>query len=142
MKHLCRLLISTPLAEKPKWFPSEIVLSSKKLIAVLDDDPSVHNLWRNKAYPLNLYHFTHINNFMSWITENSAEKENMIFLMDYELNQDSSTVNGLNLLEELNPKKMGYLMTSHAEEYQIQKRCEAAGVWLIPKVLFEYIPIN
>ena len=77
---------------------------------------------------------------LSWVASNPTLKDEAIFLVDYELRQDSR--NGLDLLEQLNPGKRGYLITSHGEEVNIQKRCAKAGLWLIPKVSLDDIVLE
>lgn len=81
-------------------------------------------------------HFTEMDKFSLWF-DTLTNKENIILIFDHELNQGSTT--GLDLLEKIKPNKRGYLITSHAEEVIIQKRCSAAGIWLLPKALFECI---
>lgn len=129
-------LIFTHLSN-PSWFPEKVYLDEKNTI-VLDDDLSVHNLWRNISNNLeiDMQHFIEIEKFSTWF-DNVKDKENVTFIFDYELNQ--GPISGLDLLEKINPGTRGYLMTSHAEEIYIQQRCEKAGIWLLPKALFECI---
>lgn len=130
--------LTFPIPSPPSWLPKTISLPSKTPILFLDDDPSMHNLWRVQAYPTVLEHFTNSKEVIHWYQ--THPKVQAIFLFDYELRHDP--YNGLELLEKINPGKRGYLITSHAEELVIQERCAKANLWLIQKTLLDTIEIT
>lgn len=129
-----------PIALSPTWFPESITLSSQTPALFLDDDPSMHTLWMSYAFPIRMFHCMTSNDLLSWVEAHPDSKDSATFLIDYELRQDSR--NGLELLEQLNPRGRGYLITSHAEEVNIQIRCANAGLWLIPKVVLDNMRIE
>lgn len=124
---------------KPIWFPDEIKVVSGQNVVILDDDKTIHNLWRKKLAQTNCsaHYFSHSIDLRDWITKHKDILEHTIFLIDYELNGES--LNGFELLQQLQAGNRGYLVTSHAEEEPIQRLAEEAGLWLIPKVLVNYI---
>lgn len=131
-----------PHSNQPSWFPGGIVLEGSSPIVVLDDDPSIHNLWRHRLMikESRLLHFLSGNDLIEWRTCNPKEAEKAIYLMDYELRNDLYT--GLELLERLDARSRAYLITSHAEEVYIQESVAVLGVWLIPKSLIGDIQLS
>lgn len=126
----------------PTWFPDSIRLNSFSTIAILDDDTSMHSLWRQRLQGNNhfIHHFMNTHDFLNWYDKNEKYKDATIFLFDYELRDVN--YNGFELLQKINAKHHGYLITSHAEEAYIQKQAEEAGIWLIPKSLIGDFPIQ
>lgn len=124
-----------PVGTKPQWFSETIHFNPNYPVIVLDDDVSMHSLWRHRLQAMNIHslHFMQSDDVISWYKNNPSIREHAIFLMDYELRNNSH--NGFELLQLLNVKSRGYLITSHAEESPIQNECEKLGVWLIPKCL-------
>lgn len=124
-----------PAAPDPIWFPKAIMLPKTTFVIVLDDDPSMHNLWRDRlqSHGVNSQHFLHSKNILKWYDDHADAHDGAVYLIDYELRNDN--FNGLEILQQFNAKDRGYLITSHAEEILIQQRCEQFGVWLIPKSL-------
>lgn len=124
-----------PPSTKPAWFPDAINIPIHSIILILDDDSCMHSLWRQRLQTngLKYLHFLQSSNLVEWCQQNPNSCNNAIFLFDYHIQNDLH--NGLELLEKFDAKSRGYLITSHAEEIIIQKRCEQIGIWLIPKVL-------
>ena len=136
------VILCFPIAPQPVWFPSSIVICKNTIIVILDDDPSIHNLWRHRLelYEVKIYHFLTIDELIQWCKNNSDLFSRTIFLMDYEIKDNVKS--GLDLLEMFDPGSRGYLITSHGEETIIQQRCEKLCVNLIPKCLLGVIPIE
>lgn len=126
----------------PFWYPDKIYLSQNDSVIVLDDDVAMQALWfhRLESYPVKIHLFTHYGEAASWIKQNQDHLDKMILLVDYELAEKS--FNGLMLLKHFNVNHRGYLITSHAEEVNIQKEAEKMGIGLIPKTLAGEIPIS
>jgi signal transduction histidine kinase len=128
-----KITLTFPFTPKPLWFPESIVLPQNNPVIVLDDDASIHNLWKHRlqSYETNSQHFMSSENLIKWWSENPDTRDNTIFLMDHELHNDKC--NGLEIIEKIRLRKLAYLITSHAEETTIQQRCEQLGAWLVPK---------
>ena len=137
--------ISLPRAQSPSWFVEEINLKPNMRLISLDDDMSIHGIWRERIQllgengsDLQLMSFTSGVQFNNWVQSEKSDLD--LFLVDYELlNQDRS---GLDLIEELSLAKQSILVTSRFEEFQVRSRCEKLGIGLIPKMMAGLVPIS
>ena len=135
--------ISLPLAKQPDWFLGEIVLQPGKDFVIVDDDQSIHEIWKNRlgeagATVRNMQHFSSADGFESWARQ-TADLNQYMYLFDYELLGSSKT--GLDLVEEFGLQEQAVLVTSRYEEQSIRDRCQKIGLKLLPKGLAGYIPI-
>jgi signal transduction histidine kinase len=129
----------------PKWFVEKITISPNTKIISIDDDISVHQIWKGRfnspelvENKLNHLTFTSALDFKNWFNIQNINS-NFIFLVDYEfLNQNTT---GLDIIEELNIGAHSILVTSRYEETHIRTRCEKLGVKLIPKAMAAYVPL-
>lgn len=126
----------------PVWFPHEIHFNKFSRVVIIDDDFAMRNLWINRVQknPFLIEQFSNYDDAVRWFDINQDSKSETVFLVDYELGNHS--INGLSFLTYWNIQKNGYLITSHAEEMSIQNAANNAGVWLIPKILANDIPIK
>ncbi len=132
-------------AESPNWFLPRIMVKPQTKIVVLDDDQSIHDIWKTRFrdYDLadgdiELHHFTTSQSFSSWYDQHRFSQ--CLILSDYELLGES--VNGLDVIEKYGRGQDSILVTSHCEEEKIQKRCESLGTRLLPKGLAYCVPIE
>ncbi len=127
---------------QPSWYPSQICLSQCESVVVLDDDTAMQTLWfhRLQSYSVKIYLFSKYEEAFRWLDQHRECLDKMVFLVDYELSDRS--VNGLHLLKHFNIKQQSYLITSHAEEVNIQREINEMGIWLIPKTLAGDMPIS
>lgn len=133
--------IILPIAIPPRWFISKILICHDELIAILDDDESIHGAWDTKLNPVSpkqkIFHFNKGDDFINWYLKNKNQR--ILVLSDYELLNESQT--GLDILEKLNVIN-GILVSSHYEESDIIERCLNAGIYLLPKNLVTHVPIE
>jgi signal transduction histidine kinase len=138
--------ICLPLAEKPSWFADKISLSSSNnVVAILDDDPSIHQVWRNRIASSNipeasaeLHHLNTPTELLNWYRKNLPSKA--LYLCDYEFNGFSDT--GLDLIERIGIAKQSVLVTNHWDDTPVRQRCERLGVRILPKSLAGIIPLD
>lgn len=132
----------------PKWFVENIELSLPKTIVSLDDDISIHQIWRSRIYSSpeenkNLFHksFTSASSFSSYVERIDKSSLNMhLFLVDFELiNQN---YDGISIIKKLGIAKQSILVTSRYDEYSIQDACELSGIKLVPKAMAGLVPIS
>ncbi|MFW5871990.1 MAG: ATP-binding protein [bacterium] len=141
-----RVIITLPLIDPPVWFLDYIRLKPKSKIIILDDDQSIHYLWKGRYESMNieenqleLIHFTKACDMTTWIQQRQDLKD-CLFLVDYELlNQGTD---GLDLIEAHNIAKQSILVTSRSEEKQIIEKCNKLKVKLLPKALAGYVPFE
>ena len=135
----------------PSWFVEKIILTDNVKIVSLDDDISIHQIWKSRLDQLSIdkRKFEHITftsglEFKNWFKTNNVNsvntKSERLYLIDYELLNQNAT--GLDLIEELGIANSSILVTSRFEEENIIKRCEKIGLKLIPKPLAAFVPLK
>ncbi|MBC8550234.1 MAG: hypothetical protein H8D23_11375, partial [Candidatus Brocadiales bacterium] len=132
------IILLLPKATPPKSFVSELVFQDGDLIAVVDDDQSIHNIWEGRIASLGdsqvrLIHFSDPHEFMAWSKDHKANH----YLIDFEF--IGSSYNGLKIIRELNLQENVCLVTSRFEEENIITECEDLCIGLIPKGLAGFI---
>ncbi|MBL7554597.1 MAG: HAMP domain-containing histidine kinase [Bdellovibrionaceae bacterium] len=131
-----------PRVASPDWFAGEIRLKSGTKIVSVDDDMSIHQIWKERLKSidtlrsnLSLKSFTSPKDFLSYPID-----DNMFFLIDYEfLNQNRS---GLDLIKARNIWKRSVLVTSRFDETKIQLECKQLQIKLLPKQMLGFVPIE
>jgi hypothetical protein len=134
--------LNFPAIMKPDWFPDSINVNKSSIVVILDDDASIHNFWKHKFQENDIksLHFMNSKSIVDWYQSNENSYQEAIYLIDYELKNDS--LNGLEIFNKIEIAHRGYLITSHAEEVVIQAECEKLKIWLVPKVLVGEMQIN
>jgi signal transduction histidine kinase len=128
----------------PIWFVSEIVINDEDEYIVLDDDSSIHEMWKSRilqavGHNVKMRHFEDEKSFGDWFKGNDEKMKNTTYFFDYELLGNKNS--GLDIIERFNLSSSAILVTSHYENEDIQKRCEKIGVRMIPKELAGFVPI-
>ncbi len=113
-------------------------------IIALDDDRSVHQMWRNifAAHPHAHVHLVCVSSgaeLEAWLAANPGRAREARFLIDFELAAGERT--GLDIIEELKLGPRSVLVTSRFDEIEIIRRCVRTGVRQIPKMAAGLIPI-
>ncbi len=146
-----KIIMTLPLAPAPKWFVEKIKIAPQSQIISLDDDLSIHNVWKGRFQSLGfdqneIQHLTFTSgiDFKDWVNNQPVSQskniQQRIYLVDYELLNQKQT--GLDLIEELGIGSQSILVTSRYEELNIRERCEKLGVQLIPKGMAGLVPIE
>ncbi len=141
-----QVVLTLPLHSPPSWFAESLSLFGINRVVVLDDDPSIHELWRYRLKNLDLDdpitedHFERGADFERWMLSHCGRPERTVYLIDYELLGENET--GLDWIERLELRSSAYLITSRFEEEHLIRRCEQLGVKLIPKNLAGWVPIE
>lgn len=133
-----------PEVEPPSWFVPKILLPSESSVVIIDDHPSIHQVWdeqfktsKNGNGGLQVTHFSQAQEFIRWHKKHGAEAG--LYLCDYELLGQTKT--GIDVVEELGIWDRTILVTSHFEDEEIREECKRLGIRLIPKDLAPYVPI-
>lgn len=134
---------------EPDWFVPVLRLESNATVIILDDDESIHQVWRNRFDEMkfkreNIFHFSTVEDVRRWrmnaISPLKLDRKNeTLFLFDYEFL--GSKTNGLDLIEELQIVENAILVTSHFEDEDVRKHCKKLSVKLLPKNLAGFVPI-
>lgn len=141
--------IHLPLATPPDWFIETLKLRKDHIIISVDDDQTIHQIWRERLQSLLPHNirqlsFSTTESALSWWKNEKSNPnfthDNFLFLVDYEFLGQSTT--GLNLIESLGPMAKTILVTSRYNEDQIKDRAEQLKIKMIPKSLSPYIPVE
>ncbi|MFH1357366.1 MAG: HAMP domain-containing sensor histidine kinase, partial [bacterium] len=134
------ITITLPKQLAPDWFVPEINIDKDTYVFILDDDDSIHQVWKNRLNKLQIakdkvHHFKSDNSILTFYREKESllKKAKILFLFDHELLGNEKT--GLQIIDELNIKENAILVTSHYEEEHIRSECARLGVKLLPKNL-------
>jgi signal transduction histidine kinase len=135
-------------ATAPKWFVEKLTLTPGMVVTSLDDDISIHQIWKGrfeskKVSEFDIEHMTFTSgpDFKTWVTSQAhVAKSARLYLVDYELLNQNAT--GLDIIEGLGIGAHAILVTSRYEEDRIRERCERLGVRLIPKAMAGFVPIE
>ncbi len=139
-----RVILRLPKSEMPSWFVSRLILDRNSNLIIVDDDPSIHNIWQGRMDSLgrdrSTIQMVHLSTPAALKEYISIKKESDLFLMDYEF--VGSQMTGLDLIEEYSLKQQSLLVTSRFEETHIRNRCIKLGVRMIPKNLAGFVQIE
>lgn len=134
-----------PLCTPPDWFLPALRLPSGSTIVVIDDDPSIHEMWVQKMAPLagnlQLVQFMSGSELERWLQAHpDREGQNTFFLFDYDLAGDAR--NGLQWIAFLNLASRSVLVTSYDEKEEVRTEAGRLKVKLIPKGISGFVPIE
>ncbi len=131
--------ISLPRYPTPKTFALKIDLSRYTKVIVLDDDESIHQVWKKrfKGQSISLEHFFKAGDLLE---SYSTLPENTLLLSDYELLGES--INGIECIERLNANENALLITARADEQSIIQACKNSGIKILPKSMANEIEIS
>ncbi len=141
--HGTSIEVILPHVSPPKWFLPVLVVDSNKTIVIVDDDESIHQVWKSRfaeVYPdfkfINLYTLHEL----SRLCRDNLSDKRYTYLVDYEFT--GSNINGLSFIDELSISDNSYLVTSRHDDFDIKKSCEKMRLKIIPKTYAVYIPIH
>jgi signal transduction histidine kinase len=136
--------ISLPQATAPEWFVPEIKINPDATVVVIDDDDSIHKIWKRRVDSIknstkNIAHFSSPEEFITWYQSNTEHHSKMVVLCDYEFLGADKT--GIDIIRECGIQDKSILVTSRFEEDAVRKTCAEIGVRLLPKNLAGFVPI-
>lgn len=133
--------ILLPGVSAPQWFLSELFVDVKCRIVIVDDDESIHQIWRKRFGEINstfrLIHLYSPEDLLGWTQDNITIS--CVFLIDYEF--IGSISSGLCLINDLGIAASSYLVTSRYDDLDLCDYSEKAGLKVIPKSYAIHIPI-
>ena len=135
--------ICLKITKAPNWFVSQLPIFNEMTIVILDDDETIHRIWRNRfnnvPVVINFVDFYNPEDLISW-HKHTQLIEPILFLMDFELIGYDTT--GLDLINLLNIVQNSYLVTSIYDDMLLREQCDKLGLGIIPKKFALTIPIN
>ena len=138
--------VRLPRENPPSWYTAMINISSRKRVIVVDDDESVHGVWRDRistirgAYgALELIHFYTPDSFSNWVEQNQNCKLDSIFMVDFEF--ANSKVNGIDLIQNCAIISNAIVVSSRAEESTFISICTAKNIKVLPKSQVPFVQL-
>ena len=135
--------VMLPLAKPPAWFAPAIDLSGVRRIIILDDDQSIHEVWKDRFSQLQQLQaeVVHLAN-PAHLAESlhGYPPAQLLCLIDFEYL--GSPMNGLDVIEANGIAARAHLVTSRYDEERVVQRCLALGVRIIPKLVAGHLPIS
>lgn len=139
------VIAQLPRTDTPAWFCRHICFSRRETVIVVDDDPSIHRLWRARLKPfvdtacLSLLHASTLCDFTRLIDRTQAAGTRRQFLVDQEF--AASMHAGLDVVAAQGVAAQTILVTSHDHQPSIQRQCRQQGTLLLPKALAPTTPL-
>ncbi len=135
-----KVLISLPRAPSPLWFAEQLTVFSGGSVVVVDDDPSIHQVWNQRFYQanVNIVHCYSSKSLLSWMLLHPTEAKESLYLVDFDLSEDWT---GLALILAHKLQHIAILVTSRSDETEIRDLCEKSGVRVVPKNMAALVPI-
>jgi two-component sensor histidine kinase len=138
-----KITLTIPKSDNPKWFLKKIALNKGDTVVILDDDVSMHSLFKKILEPYRsdilLKFFENGQETVDFINS-FEENDRLVLLTDYELRKQE--LNGLSVIEEsaVGSAKT-ILVTGIYNRKGIQEKAELSGVKILPKSLVEDVEI-
>lgn len=135
------------LNARPEWLLGVLEIKDDSILIVVDDDPSIHQLWlkiiteRNisKKNPIELICFLSPEEVPLFLKSQNALKDSFIFLYDYSFSKHEGS--GIDYILEAKILAKSYLVTSMYLDLKVQSRCNELGLRVVPKALLWHLPI-
>lgn len=138
--------VTLPKAQPPSWFVPAVVIPAGATVVVVDDDESIHAIWRSRlavhveSSVIHLTHFASLSEFRASCARLRSAEAPLLILMDYEFQDTSSS--GLECLGCLGLAHCSILVTSRSQDPEIRAQCESAGMGLLPKMAASFVAIR
>lgn len=127
--------LNVPVASVPKWCATALDLSDAKMIVILDDDDSVHALWKQRLAGFTVRYFDN----PSQISLSEYPLEECKFVVDFDLGKDCP--NGLEWISQHGLGCRAILCTNNFSDPSIQKSAQAVNTQILPKFMISSVPI-
>lgn len=139
-----KVTLRIPRAREPAWAIREIEIHPKTVIVVLDDDVSMHNVWKGhfekRGISLeNVVFFSESQGALDFINKYKENNE-LLLLCDYEIrNQELS---GLDVIVQSGLYNKAILVSSAYAHVDVQNKAMAHGIKILPKPFVEKFQIK
>ncbi|MFZ9596602.1 MAG: sensor histidine kinase [Bdellovibrionia bacterium] len=146
MREGTEVLLELPRCEPPSWFVPQLDLRASTSVVILDDDHSIHHVWKKRFqqlcvedFKIEVFHFSSPKAFKKWMSR-ANQVQHATYLFDFEFLGEKT--NGLQLIQEFHLAKNSILITSRYEEKNIRDECHRLGISIIPKGMAGFVPIE
>ncbi|MCT4641584.1 MAG: HAMP domain-containing histidine kinase [Bacteriovoracaceae bacterium] len=124
----------------PDSFLKEIVLDIDTHLVIVDDDKSIHEIWKNKLDGMELkYRPVYYSSAKQFVDDFKDSKKKTTFIFDYEF--IGSDLTGLDLIDIFLGNTI-YLITSRYDEENILSFVKDKNIPVLDKGLLSYVPLT
>ena len=135
-----------PKVQAPPWFPHSLNITQGSRVVMVDDDPSIHEVWRQRfkfgetEKDLQLLHFYSPDDFTKWHEgQPKFADDKTTYLIDYEFKGSQTT--GIDLIDQMGDStKNVLLVSSQDDDAVIRRRIVRRGLRFLPKSLATFVP--
>ena len=135
--------VSIPIQSREPWYVPRIKLGSTDTVTVVDDQLSVHDVWKERLLESGFHgssnFFTTVDDALVFLKNSSSGESKQIIFADYDLGRGET---GIDLLSKLDFDCDRYLVTGHFDLEEVQTTCKQKNLFLIPKTALSEIPIT
>lgn len=133
--------LQLPVQGRHPWYVSRVKLHPDSVVAVVDDQVSVHRLWKMKleeaGFSGRAFYFNDPDEFLR--AAQGFEAKDTHFFVDYDFLDARRT--GIDLLKELPTESHRYLVTGHFDDASVRLECQRHQLSLIPKTELSRLPL-
>jgi phosphoglycerate-specific signal transduction histidine kinase len=136
------ITITFSVAERPSWVTERIVLPKGGTVIIVDDEPSIHNIWKTllkeHIKDFNLVFFTNCTEALAHIE--SLEDKNKIFLLS-DLKFKNNSLHELNVILQNHMQERSLIVTNIHNNKMVYELIEQSGIRILPKQFMSDISI-
>ncbi len=133
--------IRIPKVSAPCWFVPSLEIPVDATIVIVDDSPTIHEIWKKRLHSLGITHIEHFSGPHSFFSAMETRRRRpFLCLIDYELGAGLAT--GLDVITRLSLEAGAILVTGHAGSLTIQQICTERKIRLIAKDLIDAVPLR
>lgn len=133
-----------PTTATPAWFVQALNLSPDSILAIVDDDETIHLTWLRKleqaGFQGQCIHFYRSDELQRWHQHYGRYSRNTMYLIDHQLETDGTE--GLELIRMLGIEDRSYLVTSYGESDALVDQCASSHIRLISKTRVGQLPVH
>ncbi len=135
--------VTLPIQSREPWYVPRIKIKSCDTVVVVDDQVTVHDLWRDRlreaGYAKEPACHETAETALSFLSHPSTTPlGRVIVFADYDLGTRKT---GFDLLREISSDAEKFLVTGHFDDPSVQSACKSHHIPLIPKTALSDIPI-
>lgn len=137
--------IVIPKSEENFLFPTRLVFTNDMTVVLVDDDPLIHKVWKNKFAPfkdssVQFLYATNLTKAKKFISRMEKQNKEYVLLIDNELRGSSKS--GIEFVDRHNLQSKSILVTSNGNSNWVYEKCSKINLPIVPKAIQEPIPVE
>ena len=133
--------IHLPLAQKPAWALTHLVLDKQDSVLVVDDEPIIYERWQQQLTQVALNtHYISGNEKSVKAFDYINESDYSLYLLDYQ--NPYIAKDGVEMINDYQLKSKALLVTSNYDDALLQKICGEQNIKLLPKTFINELAVE